>query len=81
MEMIPVASSLLKSVGYDPEKKELHVEFYKRGIQGGIYVYRGIPQKIYDAMMEDSSAGGYFIQNIKGKFEFSKELNGPPRQT
>ena len=65
MEMTPVTSSLLKAVAYDPEKEELHVEFHK----GGTYVYRGVPQRNYDAMMEDPSAGGYFIQNIKGRFE------------
>ena len=28
MEMIPVASSLIKAVGYDPETEELSVEFH-----------------------------------------------------
>ena len=68
-EMIPVASSLLKTVGYDDEKEELRVEFHK----GGSYVYRGVTRRMYDAMMDDPSAGGYFIQNIKGRFECAKE--------
>lgn len=68
-KMIPVASSLLKTVGYDEEKEELHVKFHK----GGSYVYQGVPRRIYDAMMDDNSAGGYFIQNIKGRFECVKE--------
>jgi hypothetical protein len=38
MKTIPVASSLLKSVGYDPEQEELRVVFHK----GGSYVYRGV---------------------------------------
>lgn len=71
-EMKPVASSLLKTVGYDPDKETLHVQFHK----GGEYVYRGVPQKMYDAMMNDNSAGGYFIQNIKGRFECVKERSG-----
>ena len=71
MKMIPVASSLLKTVGYDEEKEELHVQFHK----GGTYVYRGVTRRIYDAMMDDNSAGGYFIQNIKSRFECVKEAN------
>jgi hypothetical protein len=67
--MTPVASSLLKAVGYDEEKEELRVRFHK----GGSYVYRGVTRKMYDAMMNDASAGGYFIQNIKGRFECTKE--------
>lgn len=69
--MTPVASSLLKAVGYDEEKEELRVRFHK----GGSYVYRGVPRRIYNAMMDDASAGGYFIQNIKGRFECVKEAN------
>ena len=69
MEMIPVVSSLLKTVGYDEEKEELHVGFHK----GGTYVYRGVPRRMFNAMMDDASAGGYFIQNIKRRFECIKE--------
>ena len=71
MEMIPVASSLLRTVGYDEEKEELHVGFHK----GGTYVYRGVPRRMFNAMIDDASAGGYFIQNIKSRFECVKETS------
>jgi len=71
MEMKPVASSLIKTVGYDPETEELRIQLHK----GGSYVYRGVSQRMYDALMNDNSAGGYFIQNIRGRFECSKETS------
>ena len=65
IKMIPVASSLIKAVGYDPEKEELHVEFHK----GGEYVYQGVPQAIAMSFERSPSVGRYFLNNIKGKYE------------
>ena len=70
MEMKKVASSLIAEVGFNPETEELRVHFHKGK---GSYTYRGVPQRMFDALMNDNSAGGYFIQNIKGRFECSKE--------
>ena len=67
--MTPVASSLLKTVGYDDEKEELSVQFHK----GGSYVYRGVPQSVFDAILNDHSAGHFFLVNIKPKYECVKE--------
>jgi hypothetical protein len=72
MEMTPVASSLLKSVAFNPEKEELCVELHK----GGSYVYRGVPRPVFDAMMDENSVGGYFLRNIKGRYECVKEQSG-----
>ena len=68
-EMIPVASSLIKAVGYDPEKEELHVQFHK----GDEYVYRGVTRPVYDAMMEAQSVGHFFLANVKRQYECIKE--------
>ena len=76
-EMIPITSSLIAGVGYDPETEELHVEFQK----GDTYVYRGVTQPVYDAMMEAQSVGHFFLRNVKGNYVCTKESNGPPRQT
>ena len=75
MEMIPVASSLIRTVGYDPETEEHHVQFHK----GDEYVYRGVTQPVYDAMMEAQSVGNFFLRNIKANYECTKESNGPSR--
>ena len=77
IKMIPVASSLIKAVGYDPEKEELQVQFHK----GGTYTYRGVTRPVYDAMMEAQSVGHFFLRNVKANYLCSKESSGPPRQT
>jgi hypothetical protein len=69
MQMIPVASSLLKTVGFDDEKEELRVAFHT----GGSYVYRGVPRSVFDALLNDHSAGHFFLVNIKAKYECVKE--------
>ena len=69
IKMIPVASSLIKAVGYDPETQELSVEFHK----GDTYVYRGVPQLVYDAMKDAPSVGHFFLANVKKQYECIKE--------
>ena len=75
MEMTPVTSSLIKAVGYDDEKEELHVQFHK----GGEYTYRGVTRPVYEAMMEAQSVGVFFLRNIKANYECVKESSGPTR--
>jgi hypothetical protein len=61
MERIPVSSSNLASVGYDPSSAVLEVEFN----HGGIYQYNGVPEEIYQSLMSAGSHGTYFDQFIK----------------
>jgi hypothetical protein len=57
-----VISSNLQSVGYDPERKVLEVEFKD---DGSIYRYSNVPKNIYDNLMQAPSHGSYFSENIK----------------
>jgi len=66
MEMIPVSSSNLVAVGYNPSLKELTIQFHS-----GVYTYLGVPQQIYDGLMSASSKGSYHHQNIK-RFSFRR---------
>ncbi len=61
MERTPVASSNLRAVGYDPETKILEVEFQS----GSLYQYAEVPEEVYRALMNASSHGQYYNQNIK----------------
>ena len=70
MTLKSVNSSLLSEVGYDADLEKLTVIFKKTG---GRYVYSGVPQETYDAMMAAGSVGGYFLKNIKPKFPFRLE--------
>ncbi len=69
-DMETVDSSLLQEVGYDPDLEKLTVVFRTTG---GRYVYSGVPQKTYDAMMAAESVGKFFLHFIKNKFPFRQE--------
>lgn len=66
MNMIPVDSSNLSSVGY--EDNTLYVSFN----HGGTYSYSGVPQSVYQNLLNASSKGKYFAANIKNSYPFKK---------
>ena len=68
MERIPVNSSNISSVGYDPDSQTLEIEFNN----GGVYQYSGVPESVYDGMMGADSKGKYFHANINKTYPFSK---------
>ena len=58
-----VISGMIKSIGYNPETKEMDVEFTSREI----YTYNPISQRKYDNLVNADSIGGHFNRNIKGR--------------
>lgn len=69
MRRTPVGSSNLASVGYEVETSTLEIEFHN----GGIYQYSGVPENIYQGLMDAASKGRYFHQNIKNAgYPYSK---------
>ena len=67
MDRIPVESSSLVSVGYDPVSETLEVEF-----QTGIYQYFGVPAERHEGLMDAESKGAYFNQFIRDAYPFQK---------
>jgi len=63
-----VESSSIRSLGYDDEKRELHVAFHDTGR----YVYHNVPKHIYDGLMMSGSKGKYIHSTIKGKYGFTR---------
>jgi hypothetical protein len=63
MERIPVSSSNLNSVGYEPKTSELEIEFNT----GSIYVYDNVPASAYHQLMNPpgGSHGKHFAKHIK----------------
>ena len=61
MERIPVQSSNLASVGYESGTSTLEIEF----LSGSIYQYFGVPQAVYEDLMNASSKGSYFYHQIR----------------
>lgn len=61
MDRVPVESSNLASVGYEPGTATLEIEFHK----SGIYQYFGVPAHVHEELMAAASKGTYFDQHIK----------------
>ena len=68
MERIPVSSSHISSVGYDPDGHVLEVEF----TDGSVYQYFDVPEAEYESLMSASSHGSYLNANIKGRYAHAK---------
>ena len=66
MNMIPVSSSNISSIGYDGTN--LYVLFYS----GGLYEYSNVPQSVYNGLMSASSHGSYLANYIKGYYHYKR---------
>ncbi|GAA0103276.1 KTSC domain-containing protein [Paraclostridium bifermentans] len=67
MQMIPVSSSNLVSVGYDPQNMTLRVQF-----NSGTYDYYNVPKNIFDGLLAATSKGSYHHSFIKNSFRFKR---------
>lgn len=68
MLRVPVISTNVRSVGYDPATAILEVEFHG----GGIYQYDGVPQRVHQGLMGAGSKGGYLDSHVKGVYRYRK---------
>lgn len=53
MEMKPVTSSQVSSIGYDAETRIMHVQFVK----GALYEYDDVPEDTHQALVNAPSIG------------------------
>jgi hypothetical protein len=68
MNRIPVESSNLYSVGYDPDTQTLEIEFRT----GGIYEYYDVPKAVYQQLMTAPSHGRFFHAYIRNVYRYRK---------
>jgi len=68
MQRIKIESKLLKSVGYDPAKQILEVEF----LSGKVYQYKDVPPEKALKMSLEKSKGAYFLTKIKPEHAFTR---------
>ncbi len=66
--MIQVNSSNIEQVAYDPTTATLLVHFHG----GGQYSYAGVPQDVFDALLNSESKGKYFNKYIKTSYSHTK---------
>ena len=64
-----ISSSNIASVGYHSEKQILEIEFH----HGAIYQYFDVPIEVYKELMNASSVGSYYFNEIKEKFKYQKK--------
>ncbi|USZ69999.1 KTSC domain-containing protein (plasmid) [Halorussus salilacus] len=64
----PVASSSIRSVGYDSDGETLEIEFQS----GGIYRYDDVPRETYEGLLGARSHGSYFHENVRGQYDYRR---------
>jgi len=64
MNRVAVESTTLGTVGYDGVSGILRLEFRSRAV----YLYFGVPDSVYEALLAASSKGRYFNSAIRGHF-------------
>lgn len=63
-----VASSNLRSAGYDPATNTLEIEFRN----GRVYQYFNVPEAVYNGLMNAASHGRYHHRRIEDKFSYER---------
>lgn len=62
----PVKSSMINSIGYDPDEMDLEIEF----ISGKTVTYHNVPVEVYYQLMETSSKGKFFHALIRDIYDY-----------
>lgn len=68
MYRVPVISSNISSIGYDPASAVLEVEFSN----GAVYQYFDVPEHLYQGLMSASSHGGFLNDYIKYNYRYQR---------
>lgn len=68
MKLKPVASEMLRLVGYDSKRRILEVVFNS----GDRYQYKGVPPAKYEELMTAESIGQYMHKNIIGHYDYER---------
>lgn len=63
MERTAVESSVITSVGYDPQDRCLEIEFRS----GGVYQYFGVEPALFEGLLNAASKGTYFAQHVRNE--------------
>ena len=62
----PVDSSTLRSVGYDPDRRILVLEYES----GAVYHYFDVPENIFEELMKEDSKGRFVNYRIKPYYRY-----------
>ena len=70
MNLTEVQSSNIKSIGYSEDNEILGVVM--KSTSNIMYLYENVPIQTYVNFITSDSKGKYFLNEIKGKFQFKK---------
>ena len=68
--MVYVQSTALEQLAYDETAHILRAKFRQ---SGRTYVYRDVPQDVYDGLIFADSIGSYFNAHVRDRFDFEEE--------
>lgn len=68
MNRVPVNSSNILEIGYDPSTQTLEILFKN----GNIYQYFDVPQNVHDSLISASSMGQFLSKEIKGNYRYAR---------
>lgn len=68
VDMVPVSSSNVDSVGYNDEQQILYVRF----LNGSLYIYKGVSTYEYDGLLNAPSVGSYLHRNIRNAYPYER---------
>lgn len=68
MERQRVSSTNIRSIGYDPDRGTLEVEFSN----SAVYQYYNVPETVHTSLLRASSKGRYLNDHIKDRYRFRK---------
>jgi len=68
MKRVPVVSSAVADVGYDPVARVLEV-----GVRSGsVYRYRDVPARVADELVHAPSVGRYLAANVRDAYRYER---------
>lgn len=60
----PLRSTAIAAAGYDPDTRELELEF----TSGETYTYEDVPPEVYQELIASRSPGRFYHQSIKDAY-------------
>jgi hypothetical protein len=71
-DLAPIESSMFTGHHYDPDTRQMTVQFKKDGQPGAVHVFHDVPMEKAEAFSQNQSPGRYFNENIKSNFTSRK---------
>lgn len=72
MKLIPVASTNIKAVGYDPQAQKMHVQF----ASGHVYEHGGVSVLQHAQFIASESKGKHYAETFRNKFHVKRLDDG-----